>query len=144
MLSFNDLAISRTHARIIYQDGFINQKRKIPAGWFEFSKLFTYCPRMQHSKVTFLPVDIRRIILTYVRLPRNFFIQDMGSTHGTFIQMGTYSEKQALECQIVEKGHNYLIGSDIYMNILELQLNKSTETDPTLYQEMMKFIANEY
>ena len=100
MLSVNDLAISRTHARIIYQDGFLNRKRTIPAGWLEFSKLFSVERQRINNRreVTFLPADIRRIILKYVRPLRNFFIQDMGSVHGTFIQMGTFSEKQALEC----------------------------------------------
>ena len=99
MLSVNDLAISRTHSRIVYQDGFPNKKRTIPPGWLEFSKLFG-SDRLRLSKnrhVTFLPVDIRRIILRYVRRPRDFFIQDMGSTHGTYIQMGTFSEKNAIE-----------------------------------------------
>lgn len=87
MLSVNDLAISRTHARIIYQDGFLSKKRTLPNGWLEFSKLFcSDRARMnKYSHVTFLPVDIRRIILKYVRPPRNFFIQDMGSVHGTYI-----------------------------------------------------------
>ena len=93
MLSVNDLAISRSHCRIIYQDGFKNMKRKIPDGWLEFSKLFC---TSRACGAKFLPVDIRRIILKYVRLPRNFFIQDLGSVHGTYIQMGTYSVPQAL------------------------------------------------
>ena len=101
MLSVNDLAISRTHCRIIYQDGFKSMKRKIPDGWLEFSKLFS---RARASRTTFLPVDIRRIILKFVRLPRNFFIQDMGSVDGTYIQMGTYSEPQALQSQHLQKG----------------------------------------
>ena len=122
MLSVNDLAISRTHSRILYQDGFPNKKRMIPSGWLEFSKLFSSDRlRLQKNReVTFLPVDIRRIILRFVRRPRDFFIQDMGSTHGTYIQMGTFSEKNALESQTLQKGQNYLIGSDIYMNVLEL------------------------
>ena len=90
MLSVNDLAISRTHCRIIYQDGFLGSKRLIPKGWLEFAKLFS--PLRKHFyasspqvPVRYLPRDIQRIILAYLRPKRNFCIQDMGSVHGTYI-----------------------------------------------------------
>ena len=39
-LSISDLAISRTHCRIIFEDGFSSVKRRVQAEWLEFSKLF--------------------------------------------------------------------------------------------------------
>ena len=43
MLSVNDLAISRSHCRIVYQEGFLGAKRLIPQQWLEFCKLFSTC-----------------------------------------------------------------------------------------------------
>jgi FHA domain len=79
-LSISDLAISRTHCRIIL-DGFKNMKRKVPQEWLEFSKLF-----LRPSKV-FLPLHIRKVIFSFLVQPRQFYIQDLGSTHGTYIQI---------------------------------------------------------
>ena len=57
----------------------------------------------------------------FLRPKRSFTIQDMGSVHGTYIQMETIqSEKVKLDDQVVRKGQNYLIGSDIFMNVIEL------------------------
>ena len=48
----------------------------------------------------------------------------MGSVHGTYIQMETLqSKKVRLDQQVVLKGQNYLIGSDIFLNVIELQSN---------------------
>ena len=93
-------------------------KRKVTAEWLEFSKLFA-SSRFIKNKL-YLPIDIRRLILSYIRQKRNFFIQDLGSTHGTFIQISHFSILK----QTVHKGQNFLIGADIYLNILELQTTK--------------------
>ena len=89
MLSVNDLAISRTHCRIVYSDGFLSHKRLVSAAWLEFSKLFSplrrHFYRGSQLPVTYLPRDIQRMILMYLRPKRNFQIQDMGSVHGTYI-----------------------------------------------------------
>lgn len=93
MLSVNDLAISRTHCRIIYKEGFLSRKRLVSDTWLEFSKLFSsvrqHFFRGTPRKVTYLPKEIRRIVLMYLRPKRNFTIQDLGSVHGTYIQMST-------------------------------------------------------
>lgn len=89
MLSVNDLAISRTHCRIVYEEGFLGSKRLISDAWFEFSKLFSpvrqHFYRQSRHAVRYLPRDIRRIILSYYRHKRAFMIQDLGSVHGTYI-----------------------------------------------------------
>ena len=81
-LSISDLAISRVHCRIIYQDGFKHMPRVVSPQWLEFSKIFT---RLRPLKVRYLPIGVQRIILSYLREPRNFYIQDLGSIHGTYI-----------------------------------------------------------
>ena len=41
--------------------------------------------------------------------------------HGTFIQVETFQSKRvALDEQVVRKGQNYLIGADIFLNVIEL------------------------
>ena len=82
MLSVNDLAISRTHCRILYQEGFSGSKRLVSEAWREFTKLFS---PLRPKKVQYLPRDIQRIILSYYRPKRGFMIQDLGSVHGTYI-----------------------------------------------------------
>ena len=45
---------------------------------------------------------------------------------------------------MVRKGQNYHIGSDIFMNVLELQVNRSQgREDKAQYAEMIKFFARE-
>ena len=89
MLSVNDLAISRTHCRIIYKEGFLGSKRFVSDAWQEFTKLF--CPSRKSyflasgNPVIYLPRDIQRIVLSFIRPKRCFAIQDMGSVHGTYI-----------------------------------------------------------
>ncbi len=63
-LSISDLAISRTHCRIIYSFGFKSIKRRVQTEWLEFSKLFVQS-RMP-SKYAYLPIHIRRLIFSYL------------------------------------------------------------------------------
>lgn len=146
-LSISDLAISRTHCRIIYNYGFKSIKRKMQAEWLEFSKLFVH-NRMAHKHV-YLPVHIRKLILSYLITPRHFYIQDMGSTHGTYVRMT--DEPSLKQHQFVRKGQSYLIGADIYLNVVELQTNKDFIThhkvaeyqEEKLFKSMIRFFANE-
>ena len=57
--------------------------------WHEFSKLFSpvrhHFYRESKNRVIYLPKEIQRMVLMYLRPKRNFTIQDMGSVHGTYI-----------------------------------------------------------
>ena len=80
VLATDDLAVSRVHCRIIYQDGFLEKtkgtsnKRMIPKLFFEFFKIFSDRHLSKNPKIKYLPTEIRMIILSYLRKPRNFFI----------------------------------------------------------------------
>lgn len=63
----------------------------------------------------YLPIHIRRLIFSYLIQQRQFYIQDLGSTHGTYAQISESDKYQ------VRKGQSYLIGADIYLNVIELQ-----------------------
>ena len=43
----------------------------------------------------------------------------------------------------MRKGQNYLIGSDIFLNVVELQINRSERQDQAQFNEMMRFFARE-
>ena len=97
VLPEDDLAVSRIHFRIIYQDGFSGgslkeypgpskYRRLIPRQYFEFFKLFSD-KHMSRTNQVYLPKEIRMLIISYLRKPRRFYIQDMGSIHGTFVKM---------------------------------------------------------
>ena len=80
VLATDDLAVSRVHCRIIYQDGFlektkgVSNKRMIPKLFFEFFKIFSDRHLSKNPKIKYLPTEIRMIILSYLRKPRNFFL----------------------------------------------------------------------
>ena len=73
LLSVNDLAISRTHARLI-----LPVNRKCPLKWIEFMKLFWKKNRQ-------FPRDVQRIIIKFLREKREIRVQDLGSLHGTYV-----------------------------------------------------------
>ena len=62
----------------------------------------------------FLPREIQSMILSFLRESRKFYVQDLGSVHGTFIKA------QRAQTQFIRKGQTYLIGNDVYINIEEL------------------------
>ena len=95
VLTEDDMAISRIHFRILYKDGFTpfeyqeypfaqKFKRLIPRQWFEFFKVFSDKHLTKHPNV-YLPKELRMLIISYLRKPRCFYLQDMGSVHGTFV-----------------------------------------------------------
>lgn len=72
LLPNSDLAISRTHCRIIYEYGFKDCKKTISKTWLEFFKIF-------HDKYAkkgrrYLPKEIRIIIMQYLKEPNYFYI----------------------------------------------------------------------
>jgi Tfp pilus assembly protein PilZ len=79
----------------------------------EFLK--TFHPRKTSRKVYYLPNDIRRIIISYLKEEQSFYVQDMGSVHGTYMKV------QKDHSSLVKKGQNFQIGTDIYFNIVDLQ-----------------------
>jgi len=86
LLPVSDLAISRTHCRLIYKYGFSSGcRREIPQTWLEFCKLLSqkYVNKGRH----FLPNELRRIIMSYLKEPRQFYVQDLGSVHGTYLKI---------------------------------------------------------
>jgi hypothetical protein len=49
----------------------------------EFLKIFH--PK-QNAK-SFLPLELRRLIIDYLKEPKAFYVQDLGSVHGTYIKV---------------------------------------------------------
>lgn len=60
-----------------------------------------------------MPVDIKRIVISYLVEPKSFYIQDLGSVHGTYLKIGNDNSYP------LKSGQNYLIGTDIYVNIVD-------------------------
>lgn len=66
-----------------------------------------------------MPKELRMIVISYLRKPRNFYIQDMGSIHGTFIKMKHNQFRKII------KGQTYQIGgAEIFLNIIDVKLPK--------------------
>jgi hypothetical protein len=51
-----------------------------------------------------------------LRPARGFYVQDLGSVHGTYIKVSKDHGEN------MKKGQAYLIGTDIYFNVVELIL----------------------
>ena len=61
--------------------------RLVPKVFLEFFKIFSDKHLKNNPNTPYLPKELRMIVISYLRKPRNFYIQDMGSIHGTFIKM---------------------------------------------------------
>ena len=96
VLSNDDLAISRVHCRILYQDGFCHKKRLIPKAYMEFFKIFSDKHLSNHPEAPYFPKEIRMLIISFLRKPRKFYIQDMGSIHGTYLKLRHQEQKKLL------------------------------------------------
>lgn len=66
VLSNEDLAISRVHARIVYQDGFRHKKRLIPKAFLEFFKVFSDRHLEKNPKALYLPKEIRMLVISFL------------------------------------------------------------------------------
>lgn len=56
------------------------------------------------------------LIISYLRKPRRFYLQDMGSIHGTFVQLMFGQSRRMF------KGQTYQIGgAEIYLNIIDVR-----------------------
>lgn len=71
-----------------------------------------YHPRLgQRSLLQLLPQDLYRYILMFIREEKTLFLIDLGSMCGTYIRV---SNSEPIELEV---GQNYLIGSDIIIEI---------------------------
>ena len=122
------MAISRIHFRLLYADGFCplekyeypgqsEFKRLIPRQWFEFFKVFSDKHLLNNPEAIYLPKELRMMIIGYLRQERNFYVQDMGSVHGTFILL-RHGKPRSLH-----RGQTFQVGSsEIYLNMIDARL----------------------
>lgn len=54
------------------------------------------------------------IIFSYLRQPKSFYVQDLGSVHGTFTKVSKDRSQK------LRAGQNLLVGTDIYVNIIDI------------------------
>ncbi|CAG9336042.1 unnamed protein product [Blepharisma stoltei] len=106
-LPATDRAISRTHCMIDCNDFF---NKEIPDTWIAF--LMGYHPRLgKKSILQFLPQDLFRCILMFIKEQKSPYLIDLGSMCGTYIRV---SNEEPIN---LEPGQNFLIGSDIIIEI---------------------------
>ena len=75
ILPGEDLAISRVHCRIIYQDGFKEKKRLMPKAFMEFFKVFSDKHLEWNPRALYFPIEIRmRQVFLYGRQAHNRLI----------------------------------------------------------------------
>ena len=144
VLSNDDLAVSRVHCRILYQDGFKQKKRLIPKAYMEFFKVFSDKHLARNPKVPYFPKELRILIISFLRKPRKFYIQDMGSVHGTYVKLKCRQQKKLLTGQTYQIG-----GTEVYINILQVQLpNKQMKIEETRQNDyektFMRYLSQEY
>jgi hypothetical protein len=123
VLDTDDLAVSRVHFGILYEDGFNRRsdgspkKRMIPKLYIEFFKIFSDKHLARNPEQVYLPPELRMVVISYLRRPRSFYMQDMGSIHGTFVKMKHNEPKKLV------RGLNFQLGgAEIYLNIIDVQL----------------------
>ena len=74
-------------------------------GFWGFGVLF--------GSYTYMILIIRMLILSFLRKPRKFYIQDMGSIHGTYLKLKHREQKKLLTGQTYQIG-----GTEVYINIM--------------------------
>ncbi len=123
MLSAADRAISRTHCKIVYKNGFHTRPR-VPEEWVAFFMLFH--PRVGHkANLPWLPIPLRMMILRYL-VETAFYLIDMGSTYGTYVRL----KAPHPPCQQpLFKGLTVLFGNDVYLNVVEVWNESGNELD---------------
>lgn len=89
-------------------------------------------------------MEIRRLVIDYLRPAHGFYVQDLGSVHGTHLKVGKD------QGEVIRKGQSYLIGTDIYFNVLDLTspLNPAyifskSQRVITTYPDFMDYLAKE-
>ena len=85
----------------------------VPKAFMEFFKVFSDKHLERNSKALYFPKEIRMLILSFLRKPRKFYIQDMGSVHGTYLKLKHQEQKKLLTGQTYQIG-----GTEVYINIM--------------------------
>lgn len=118
----SDRAISRCHCMIDCRKFFIFE---LPDTWIAF--LMAFHPRLGRNSIfNYLPHDLFRYILGFIKEPRAPYLIDLGSMCGTYVRV---SNSDPVE---LEQGQNFLIGSDI---IIEIDKVANDPIPPTLNSE---------
>ena len=77
--------------------------------------------------------------MQYLKEKKQFYVQDLGSVHGTYLKVATDRS------QLIRKGQHYQIGTDIYINIIDVQVPRySNDVCVDTYDDFMTYIAREY
>ncbi|CAK77616.1 unnamed protein product (macronuclear) [Paramecium tetraurelia] len=82
-----------------------------------------YLPQGQslHSKIAKLPSNVFRLIHQFIKVKPKFFVQDCGTSLKTLVRIQKDKPKR------MQLNNKYLIGSDLYFNVVQLISNpKST------------------
>ena len=103
----SDRAISRSHCMINYSPFFCTS---IPESWVAF--LMGWHPRLgADSIVQFLPLEIIRYILLFLKEPRLPLLIDLGSMCGTYVKVSNLVPVE------LDKGFNFLVGNDVMIEV---------------------------
>lgn len=107
MLPASDRAISRSHCMIVYDTFF---RRHIKDKWMAF--LMAEHPRVgRKSAFRNLPAPLFREVLQFLFKPRVPFLIDLGSVCGTYLKVSNVTPVE------IRQGQNFLVGSDIIIDI---------------------------
>lgn len=118
MLPPSDRAISRSHCMIDYQSFFF---KPTPDTWISF--LMAQHPRLGNQSIwKYLPIEIFKCIISFLKYPLVPYIIDLGSMCGTFVKVSNVNPI------ILEQGFTLLVGSDINIEIDRVE-NKVSEIE---------------
>lgn len=107
MLPPSDRAISRSHCMINYKEFF---NKEIPTNWMAF--LMAFHPRLgEKSKLKYLPIEIVRHIISFLRFVRLPLLIDLGSMCGTYVKVSNIEPIELIN------GLSLIVGSDIIIEI---------------------------
>jgi hypothetical protein len=79
----------------------------------EFFKIFSDKHLARNSQAPYFPKELRMLIISFLRKPRKFYIQDMGSIHGTYVKLRHQEQKKLLTGQTYQIG-----GTEVNINII--------------------------
>ena len=111
MLPASDRAISRCHCRLDYSHWF--HSRKLPDEFVAF--LMVGHPRLGvNSAFRDLPPQLFGFIYTFLKMPYELWLVDLGSVCGTYVKVSNDFPTE------LSRGQSFLIGSDISIDIDEV------------------------
>jgi hypothetical protein len=113
--------MSRNHFQIDYSEGFRQYSNNLPEEWV--SLLMLNHKRLgRFVNVPSIPNELIINILDYTNRPRNFYIEDLNSSCGTYLNIKNTSSAK------MSKGEYYLLGCDYLIKIIEIS-NSSLDYD---------------